>query len=562
MTMFTTRIISTIPANSTGTLKFIIILPNTFPIGNNIHCNVSLATPLLTYDDVKRSTQDCLKQVMDFALSEAIDALKLKDIKDCLATFGKTIYKTSAEINKYYESSQTVSNAQNSWSAVKLTNGWINTTIKCGQAAGFLLIPELAILKNAMKYWKQLSKGLAVASILSSCNDPLKQLITTTKTYIAANSLDPNEKYGPGSNSANHFTIGNSPMVYQISFENDTNANLPAQTVRVIDTLDRTKFDLSTFAFNSVSVGDSNYNIGKLKSFSRLINFTSSMGVNCRATGSMDTATGIIYVLFNTIDPLTGQETQDALSGFLPPDTLSPKGQGGFTYQIEKRQDITDGDSVSNRAYIYFDFNQPIATQAWQNKFDTIKPQSSVINLSPAQSYSTWNLKWSGTDNLSGIESYRIYYRKNSGDWKILQQSGRYDTTAVFIADTIGNFSFFSVAIDSAGNIEDAPQTPDATTYYTLLKDLYEESNTLLYQNIPNPFYNITSIPFSIPSSQKVNIKLLDLFGREIQTIADTYFTEGMHTIEMNLSGIAPGLYYYQMVTNKKVLTKTLLRTR
>ncbi len=86
-----------------------------------------------------------------------------------------------------------------------------------------------------------------------------------------------------------------------------------------------------------------------------------------------------------------------------------------------------------------------------------------------------------------------------------------------------------------------------------------------LYQNYPNPFNPVTSIKFSIPdnadnSTKKIIIKVFDVLGKEIKTLADDFYYPGNYEIEFDGSKLSAGVYYIMLITeNQKFINKCLL---
>ena len=83
-----------------------------------------------------------------------------------------------------------------------------------------------------------------------------------------------------------------------------------------------------------------------------------------------------------------------------------------------------------------------------------------------------------------------------------------------------------------------------------------------LEQNLPNPASDLTSITFSVLETGNTRIVLSDYLGNEIKTLIDGNLTQGVHSIDIDISGIAPGVYYYSMHTPSNIIFKTMLITR
>ena len=68
-----------------------------------------------------------------------------------------------------------------------------------------------------------------------------------------------------------------------------------------------------------------------------------------------------------------------------------------------------------------------------------------------------------------------------------------------------------------------------------------------LEQNYPNPFNPVTKIDFCLAGDSKVNLKIYDMLGREIQTLANKVMKAGYYNIEFNASTLPSGVYFYQL---------------
>lgn len=85
------------------------------------------------------------------------------------------------------------------------------------------------------------------------------------------------------------------------------------------------------------------------------------------------------------------------------------------------------------------------------------------------------------------------------------------------------------------------------------------ENGHALFQNYPNPSSRETSIGFQIPHHMKVSIKLYDLLGQEVCTLAEREFTSGQTTITPDLGELPRGSYFYTMRTEDGVVSRRLI---
>lgn len=68
-----------------------------------------------------------------------------------------------------------------------------------------------------------------------------------------------------------------------------------------------------------------------------------------------------------------------------------------------------------------------------------------------------------------------------------------------------------------------------------------------LNQNYPNPFNPATTISFSLAVDSKVSLKVYDVLGKEVVTLASSDFSAGTHNLSFNATGLTSGIYVYQI---------------
>ena len=80
-----------------------------------------------------------------------------------------------------------------------------------------------------------------------------------------------------------------------------------------------------------------------------------------------------------------------------------------------------------------------------------------------------------------------------------------------------------------------------------------------LSQNYPNPFNPVTQIKYSVPEDTYISLKVFNMLGQEVATLFEGLQKTGNYTASFNGSGLASGLYIYQLKANDFVATKKLL---
>ncbi|MBL0062753.1 MAG: trypsin-like peptidase domain-containing protein [bacterium] len=80
-------------------------------------------------------------------------------------------------------------------------------------------------------------------------------------------------------------------------------------------------------------------------------------------------------------------------------------------------------------------------------------------------------------------------------------------------------------------------------------KDLMPEEYEL-HQNYPNPFNPTTAIAYDLISGGNVSLKVFDVLGREVATLASGHHEAGRYTVNFDATTLASGVYVYRLETN------------
>ncbi|MBD3169801.1 MAG: T9SS type A sorting domain-containing protein [candidate division Zixibacteria bacterium] len=83
-----------------------------------------------------------------------------------------------------------------------------------------------------------------------------------------------------------------------------------------------------------------------------------------------------------------------------------------------------------------------------------------------------------------------------------------------------------------------------------------------LSEAYPNPFNAEVTIPFTLTSAGHVELKVYNLSGQLVETLADSHFDSGNQYVTWDASGLTSGIYFYKLSTDGKTFTKrmTLLK--
>lgn len=79
-----------------------------------------------------------------------------------------------------------------------------------------------------------------------------------------------------------------------------------------------------------------------------------------------------------------------------------------------------------------------------------------------------------------------------------------------------------------------------------------------LEQNFPNPFNPSTTISFSLPVKSSVSLKVIDLFGREVATLASEEMSAGTHSRQWQAVNMPSGVYFFRLKAGELVKTQKM----
>lgn len=287
-----------------------------------------------------------------------------------------------------------------------------------------------------------------------------------TLTTLRHHSGDPNDILGPEGFGVEQFVPASQPLDYTVQFENDPAlANAPAQEITITSPLDDS-LDARTFRLGDIQLSDTIIDVpDDLSFYQTRLDLTETLGVYVDVFAGVNLQTNEAFWRFTSIDPETGELPIDPLLGLLPVNDDTGAGEGFVKYSVQAKDAAVTGDIVDAQATIVFDVNGPIDTPAISNTLDTQAPASAVDALPDTAAGESFNVTWSGLDesNGSGIASYDVYVSFDGNAYELwLDQTTQ--VAATFNAQAGHTYAFYSVARDNAGNIEQAPDIPDAVT--------------------------------------------------------------------------------------------------
>ena len=98
--------------------------------------------------------------------------------------------------------------------------------------------------------------------------------------------------------------------------------------------------------------------------------------------------------------------------------------------------------------------------------------------------------------------------------------------------------------------------------YPTDVHDNLEISDEL--NNYPNPFNSSTTINYQLSAANNIQLKVYDVFGREIITLVNIYQEAGAYSVSLNAKemGLFEGIYYYRITSGNSTISKKMILVR
>lgn len=192
---------------------------------------------------------------------------------------------------------------------------------------------------------------------------------------------------------------------------------------------------------------------------------------------------------------------------------------------------------------------------------DTIKPSgtwstaagqillSKSASAGQSDSSGNWNVTtdgYLGVKIISGIQNIYCWVRLN---------------VEVLIGPTTASFTYKDFSYNSTPN---QPILAGATSGVLLSTNFVTNEITYLnnIQIAPNPFSNSTTISFSLTQSQKVSLKIFDMNGRLVATVADNFFTTGVNQCKWNAENMTAGFYILKIESAEFNKSEKLIITK
>jgi hypothetical protein len=282
-----------------------------------------------------------------------------------------------------------------------------------------------------------------------------------------------------------------------------------------------------------------------------------------------------------SIDPYSnGTDGYNNLDGIIEKDntqyslTLGPIIASNTTYGFE---DDTPPQTVQNPV----EFNETMVSAVFSlSNYDTLilgahgkyatsfgqsmQPLKYHVNLVNSTTNQIHRELFRDTINVEdsvGIEFLRGYIINGIS-------SGTDQFYVQMVVDTIdagdGDYNMAGVYSDDTPPQGDAPINYKTKVFFENSSNSLTSGNQIpkeysLSQNYPNPFNPSTTIKYSLPKDGFVSLKIYDITGREVKSLAGEVKKAGYYSVTFNASSLASGVYFYRIQSNDFVMTKRMV---
>jgi len=159
----------------------------------------------------------------------------------------------------------------------------------------------------------------------------------------------------------------------------------------------------------------------------------------------------------------------------------------------------------------------------WESVFLTESGKAWAVGSDGNIAYSTdWGYSWESQESGVSVELWEVYFINDEEGWIV---GGGIGQPGVILHTTNGG----------------------------VITDVNERNNDIvkkyeLLQNYPNPFNPTTTIEFSLPKSEYVELRIYNILGNEVATLVSHKLNQSNHTYQFDGKNLASGIYYYQLV--------------
>lgn len=204
---------------------------------------------------------------------------------------------------------------------------------------------------------------------------------------------------------------------------------------------------------------------------------------------------------------------------------------------------------------------------------DTLAPSVTVIMPNGGEFFlggddTPYQLKWNSSDDVGVVMTHILLSLDGGATYPDTVVSAHMDSTYDWFVPVYYESETCRikvVCVDAANN--EGEDESDANFEILSLAGVDRRAvprAAVLMQNRPSPFDGSTVIEFGLPEAGNVSLRLYDVAGRLVASLAAGTYEAGYHKVTWTGSDsggarVSPGVYFYRLVTGHNVLTRKML---
>ncbi len=224
-----------------------------------------------------------------------------------------------------------------------------------------------------------------------------------------------------------------------------------------------------------------------------------------------------------------------------------------------------DPDEVNDSDYV-LQFTRAAEGNPWGGFWSNVFEPLQMDDMKYTH-YQVWKprisplrFKVEGSEDTEDFEHESIEEQTITEGWETMtfhypDAAGEYPVIAVMpdFADPVDLEEAITIYIDNI-ILSDSAEDPLATS----VENDEVPVHIALQQNYPNPFNPATNITFELNNPDHISLKVYDMLGQEIATLAEGQYNSGQHQVNFTADGLSSGVYIYRLQTSSRSITRTM----